>query len=189
MIAAAVGIITQQLNQHFRRAFDLNEDIAVASNILDQDGSVAQGVTNKLALFLVNIEKEAVANRHAVAPGATFDRVAVGSNPVFLNLYLMMAANFADYSEALKFISRTVGFFQRVPVLDHQNTPDLDQRIGRLALDIENLSIHDLSTLWGVLSGRYLPSVLYKVRLVVFDGDDVRGLVPRVVQPEPAVGR
>jgi hypothetical protein len=189
MIAAAVGIIAQQLNQHFRRTFDLNEDVVVASNILEQSGDIAQGANNKLLLFLVNIEKEAVANRHAVAGGGAFDRATVGSSPVFLNIYLMMAANFADYTESLKFISRAIGFFQRTPVLDHQNTPDLDQRIGRLALDIENLSIHDLSTLWGVLSGRYLPSILYKVRLLVVDGEDIRGLVPRVVQPEPAVGR
>jgi hypothetical protein len=189
MIAAAVGIVAQQLNQHFRRTFDLNEDVVIASNILEQDGNVAQGVNNKLLLFLINIEKESVANRQGAAAGGPFDRITVGSSPVFLNLYLMMAANFADYAESLKFISRAIAFFQRTPVLDHQNTPDLDQRIGRLALDIENLSIHDLSTLWGVLSGRYLPSILYKVRMVVVDGEDVRGLVPRVVQPEPAVGR
>ena len=79
-----------------------------------------------------------------------------------------------NYPEALKFISNTISFFQKNPVFDHQNTPELDEKIEKLTLAIENISLNDLSSLWGVLCGKYMPSVLYKVRMLTFDAVDIK---------------
>jgi len=146
--------------------------MVVMSNILDQSGNPAPN--NKLFVFLVNVEKETTISRQA--DFGSSERTASTYPPLFLNLYVMVAANFesSHYTEALKFLSHAVGFFQRQPVFDHQITPDLDTRIDKLALDIENLNVQDLSSLWGVLSGKYLPSILYKVRMVTFDSGDIR---------------
>lgn len=173
MIHSAVSHITSQLNQFLKRSFDLNEDVVVMSNILEQDGSLAPNVSNKLVVFLVNVEKETASSRPASFGG--FDRSASSYPPVFLNLYVMVAANFScsNYAEALKFLSNTISFFQRQPVFDHQITPELDRRITKLVLDIENLNFQDLSSLWGTLSGKYQPSILYKVRMVSFDSGDI----------------
>ena len=92
-----------------------------------------------------------------------------------------------NYLEVLKFISNTISFFQRQPLFDHQNTPGLDKRIDQLTMNIENLTMRDLSTLWGVLSGKYLPSVLYKVRMVAFDSGDVITQAPTVKDPRTLV--
>ncbi|MCB1830920.1 MAG: DUF4255 domain-containing protein, partial [Gammaproteobacteria bacterium] len=106
-----------------------------------------------------------------------------------LNLSLMFAANFSggNYPEALKGISATLRFFQMTPVLDHQNTPELDRRIDRLALEIENLDIQQLSNLWGILSTRYLPSVLYKVRMITIDADAVKSELHLINEPRPSI--
>lgn len=189
MIAAAIDHLRNRLNQFLRQSSDHGEDIAVLSHIVEQDGTVAQAGTNKLLLFLVNIEKETAAQRVPGSGSAAFDRAVLGSGPLFLNLYLMVAANFADYAESLKVISRAIEFFQRTPVFTPQNSPEMPPGLSRLALDIENLSVQDLSALWGALSGHYLPSVLYKVRMVVLDPNDVRAVVPVVRQPEPSMGR
>jgi hypothetical protein len=174
MIHAAVSHIANQLNQFLKRSFDLNEDVVVMSNILEQDGTLAPNISNKLVVFLVNVEKETASSLQAKPSG--FERSASTYPPVFLNLYVMIAGHFgaSNYAEALKFLSNTVSFFQRQPIFDHQLTPDMDKRIDKLVLDIENLNIQDLSSLWGVLSGKYLPSILYKVRMVSFDSGDVR---------------
>jgi hypothetical protein len=173
MIHAAVSHIASQLNQFLKRSFDLNEDVVVLSNIMEQDGTLAPNINNKLVVFLVNVEKETASSRPGNLGG--FERSASSYPPVFLNLYVMVAGNFgcSNYAEALKFLSNTVSFFQRQPVFDHQVTPELDKRINKLALDIENLNIQDLSSLWGILSGKYQPSILYKVRMVAFDSGDV----------------
>lgn len=181
MIDSAVNLLAGQLNQFLQRAFDLNEDVVVVSNILDQDGSVAPQVNNKLVAFLINIEKDStpVATKTRVA-GA--DRMVNTAPPLYLNLYVMIAGCFGgnNYSEALKFLSNTISFFQRKPVFDRQNTPDLDPRIEKLVLEVQNLSIDDLSNLWGVLSGRYLPSILYRVRMIAFDAGDAVAQTPTV---------
>jgi len=185
MIDSAVSHIASQLNQYLRRSFDLTEDVVVISNILEQDGSVASHIDNKLVVFLVNIEKDAVAHRQPDGNMVGGDRSVTSYPPIYLNLYLMFAGNFSsnNYLESLKFVSNTISFFQRRPVFDHQNTPDLDSRIDKLVMDIENVNITDLSNLWSVLSGRYLPSILYKVRLVALDSGDVITRAPTLKEP------
>jgi hypothetical protein len=187
MINSVVGHLAQQLNQFFKQAYDLNEDIVVISNLLEQDGAIASGVSNKLVMFLTNIEKDTVPFRQPLGGAETMDgRAVMTIPPLYLNLYVMIAANFsgANYAEALKFISNAIAYFQRNPVFDHRNAPDLDSRIEKLILEIENLSIQDLSNLWSILSGKYLPSILYKVRMVVMDREDIAGQAPLARQPE-----
>jgi len=188
MIDAAIGQIASQLNQALKRAYPGGEDLVVLSNLCEQDGNVAKNVDNKLVVFLVNIEREAVPCQ-STRSGGTGSRFAFGNEPVHLNLMVMFAANFSsgNYPDALKLIASTVSFFQGRSVFDHQNTPELDTRIAKLALEIENLSLPDLSNLWGVLSGKYLPSVLYRLRMVSIDADQVSSLAPRVARPETGV--
>lgn len=191
MIDAAITHIAGELNQHLKRSFDLTEDLVVISNILEQDGSVATHVNNKIVVSLVNIEKDAVPYRQKSAVNIGASRTLSSAQPVFFNLYLLFASCFvgSNYREGLKFISNTIGFFQSQPVFDRQNTPGLDKSIARLILDIENLNMHDLSGLWGMLSGRYLPSIMYKVRMVTYDSAVVSSQIPVVSRPEPSVNR
>lgn len=189
MIHAAVSHIANQLNQFLKRSFDLGEDVVVMSNILEQDGTPASNIANKLVVFLVNVERDAVAARQQ-GGGITLNGSIASNPPLFLNLYVMVAANFnsGNYPEALKFLSNAVSFFQRQRMFDHQSTPDLDRRINQLVLDVEDLNIQDLSSLWGVLSGKYLPSILYKVRMVTFDAGDVRSQLSPIKGYQPEVG-
>jgi hypothetical protein len=186
MIDSAISHISSQLNQFLRRSFELAEDIVVISNVMEQDGNVASHIDNKLVAFLVNIERDSVSYRKPNGSDIGGFQSASHFPPVCLNFYVMFAAHFSgnNYLESLKFLSYTIDFFQRQPIFDHQNTPDLDSRIEKLILGIENLDIRDLSNLWGVLSGKYLPSILYKVRMVTFDADDVRIQVPTVQEPQ-----
>lgn len=188
MIDSAITILAARLNQFLKRTFDLPEDIVVLSNILEQNGSVAPHVNNKLVMFLVNIEKDTTPARRD-SGHRSVDRHGLTHPPVHLNLYVMLAGHFtgSTYPEALKFISHAISFFQRQPVFDHQSSPDLDPRIDRLVLEIENLDLKDLSSLWSILSSKYLPSVLYKVRMVTFDAGDVVRHVPAVKEPQSVI--
>lgn len=191
MIDSAMTLVSSQLNQHLQRTFDLAEDVVVVSNILEQDGSLLSHVDNKLAMFLVNIEKDEFPHRRHPDGGTVgADRAVTGYTPVYLNLYVMFAGNFSggNYIESLKFISNTISYFQRRPVFDHDNTPDLDPRIEKLVLDIENLPITDLANLWGILSGKYMPSILYKMRMVGFDSGDVVTQIPAAKDAQISVG-
>ncbi|MCP5275673.1 MAG: DUF4255 domain-containing protein [Burkholderiales bacterium] len=189
MINLAVQLLATQLNQHLRRVYDLSEDMVVVSNLLDMDGSISPNINNKLVIYLTNIEKDSVSRR---SPGALEfgERAVQSSAGLHFNLYVMLTANFSgtNYAEALKFLSSTISFFQRNPLFTHQNTPDMDRRIEKLILDIENLSIQDLSNLWSALGGKYMPSILYRIRMVTFDAEEISGRQPVVTMPKPFVG-
>ncbi len=190
MIDAAIGHVATELNQYIRRTFSLSEDMVVISNLLEQDGALSVQVNNKLALFLVNIEKDTTPQQVAPSFGPGAERLVESTPPLHLNLYLVIAGNFSgsNYTEGLKFISAAVSFFQRQPMMDQNTTPGLDRRIARLMFDIENTSMQDLSSMWGMLSGKYLPSVLYKVRMVTFDAGDIERQSSRLQKTSFAVG-
>jgi hypothetical protein len=175
MIDSALSQLADQLNEHLRRRFHLSEDLAVLSNLHEQNGALVPLVNNKLVLFLAGVERDTVAYRASFGQGQGLSAHLSMPEPIYLNLLMMCAANFSgsNYPEALKFLSGAIGFFQSKPVLDHQNSPDLDERLERLILNIENLSSSEMHSLWGIHSGRYLPSVLYRVRMVSVDGQHI----------------
>lgn len=184
LIYAAIFHITQQLNQHLKRTFDLTEDSVVISNIVEQDGTVAASAANKLVASLINIEKDTTPSHFQSKPRTAGRLSEISSPPVHINLYVLFAGNFngKNYGEALKFLSNTIDYFQRNPFFTQSNSPELDPRIAKLTLDIENLNIKDLSSLWSVLSGKYLPSILYKIRMVTFDARDISSRIPKLME-------
>src|SRR4051794_13127707 len=95
MIYAAVSHLAAQLNQFLKRTYELAEDIVVVSNLQEQDGGATPHVNNKLVVFLANVERDTVPRQ---APGNVASGVGsffVGSTPIYLNLYVVVAANFS----------------------------------------------------------------------------------------------
>jgi hypothetical protein len=186
MIYTAIVHITGQLNQNLKRSFNLNEDIVAVANITEQDGTVTVNTANKIVASLVNVERETTPGCRPPAASSGNLPTVESYPPIHTNLYVLFAGNFSgnNYVESLKFLSATISFFQRNPLFTSQNSPDLDQRIDRIALEIENLNFKDLSSLWTVLSGKYLPSVLYKIRMITFDGREIVGRAPRIIETE-----
>ncbi|MBX3630925.1 MAG: DUF4255 domain-containing protein [Nitrosomonas sp.] len=188
MINLAIQLLAEQLDQHLRRIYDLTEDTVAVSNLLEMDGSVVPNINNKLVMFLANIEKDSVSRQAGAQEWG--ERITQHNAALNFNLYVMMTANFPgnNYPEALKFLSSTISYFQRHPVFNHQTTPEMDKRIGKLVLDVENLSIQDLSNLWSSLGGKYMPSILYRIRMVTFDSDEIISRQPVVTMPKPFIG-
>lgn len=190
LIHAAIQHLASQLNAYLKRTNNLTEDIVVVSSLVEPDGSTATHTNNKLVMFLTNIEKDTIPQSSPSRAEGFDGRRLVPSKTLFLNLYVMLAANFngANYPEALKFISRATGFFQLQPVFDKHSTPDLDSRIEKLVINIENLNTQDLSNLWGLLGGKYLPSVYYRVRMIAMTPAAIVGQEPVSSRPESTAG-
>jgi hypothetical protein len=188
MIDVAISHVAAQLNQSLRSRFGVAEDLVAISSLLEQDGSVVPEVANKVVAFLVNVERETLPYRVGGHSGGA-GRSVVTNAPVYLNLLVMFAANFGgrNYAEALKFLSGTIGFFQARPAFDPQSSPGLDPRIDKLTLEIENLNTADLSNLWGIFGGKYLPSILYRMRMVTIDEGRVTGQDTPILRPRTAV--
>ena len=72
----------------------------------------------------------------------------------------------------------SVGFFQAKNVFTNDNTPALaaeDPNIKKLILEFYSYSFEQMYNFWSVLGTKYLPSVLYKVRLLKIQEDIVVG--------------
>ncbi len=186
MIYEGVSAIASQLNQSLRRGFQLDEDLLVVSNLTEPDGSLVTQAANRLVMFLVNIERDATAYQPSGYTAGGGSRFGLSQPAMHINVYVMFAATFSgtSYPEALKFISHTMAFFQGKPLFDRGNSPELDSRIERLVMEMENLSINDLSNLWGILRGTYLPSVLYRMRMLTIDAGALTAQVPFARQPD-----
>jgi hypothetical protein len=173
MIYSVLNSVCDSLNQYLRNRFALAEDKVILSSIVNQDGSVAVTESDKLIITLVNIQQERISSR---GPSSVNGVQA----PVNINLFIMISAYFGEnnYPEALKFLSAILSFFQGSKVMTHYNTPDLDPLIDKLTFEIENQDLQSQSHLWGMLGGKYLPSILYKVRMVSIQEGNFSGDVP-----------
>jgi hypothetical protein len=139
MIDKVLSLILDELNVFLTARFAGSELRAVLSDFVQQDGTPPPQIENKLVLSLVNIERETALN---------------------LNLYLRVAANFgANYIESLQFLSAALEFFQERPVF---TAPGME----RLNVQMINLTIQDLHSLWSISGSKYLPSAFYKLRMV-----------------------
>ena len=97
-----------------------------------------------------------------------------------LPIYILISANFQDklvsdssddYVEGLKQLSHIISFFQAKNVFTQDNSPALakyDPDIQKLVVELYSYSFEQLYNFWSVVGTKYLPSVLYKVRVISF---------------------
>lgn len=123
--------------------------------------------------LLVNIEQEntlrpADPYRRTLADGAIL-RV---QPEIRLNLYVLFVASFKQYEQGLDYLSLIIHYFQAHRVLDHQNAPNLSDRIDSLILELVTLPTSEQNEIWSSLRTAYRPSVMYRVRMVVLGDED-----------------
>jgi hypothetical protein len=92
--------------------------------------------------------------------------------PVPLHLYVLFAARFDDYLDSLQSVSLIVRFFQKHRVIDHASMPALSDKIEKLTCELVTIPITERNQVWEMLNTAYQPSLLYKIRMVVFHDDD-----------------
>lgn len=180
MIYEALLCLTEDVNEYFRSKLKINEDKLMLSGIVNQDGTVASQGENKILLTLLNVEKETIGKSNATREGAkTTPNTSPGMN---INLYIIFSAYFggANYGESLRFLSFIIGYLQIKSVFTRSNTPKMDERIGKLIFEMENLSIEKLNNVWATLGAKYMPSVMYKVRMLTFDDAVIREFRPPI---------
>lgn len=142
----------------------------------DTRDSVLHFPDNQITLLLVNLEEDTSLR----APDLHSTRDANGvtrriSPDLRINLYVLFVAYYADYTHALAAISHVIDHFQSHRILDRQNTPLLSERVERLHLEIVTLPFDAQNRLWRSLGQTYRPSVMYRVRLLVFRDQDSPG--------------
>ncbi len=147
-------------------------DISKHEKENDSDGN--DSIENNIVLTLVNIEEEnSLKNNYPIRQE---DTAFITQKPtLYLNLYLLFTANFTVYEESLKHLGYVLQFFQK------ENKISFTDTFGNtynLLFSLHNIGFENMNNLWMVLGNRYIPSVIYKVRLVfIQEAPPVRGTV------------
>jgi Pvc16 N-terminal domain len=188
MIDKAMAFIIAELNNVLLARFQSNENLAVLSSVSNPDGTLPSGIENKIVVTLINVERDPSANSGTWPVRPLNEGFARTSPPLSLNLLVMVTASFAsNYSEALRFLGSVMGFFQAKPSFNAQNSPAFPAEMERLSMELVNLSIQEINNVWAILGAKYMPSVVYKMRMLVLQESWIGERIPAITAPDTRV--
>jgi len=179
MIDQALKFICNQADAFLRQKLDPenhNPFLDLANIAVNPSGeNSAGGLKNGSFLSLVNIQEERMLKNPE-----NFSRAMDGSvlyrNPrIYLNLYILFSVNLSSYEESLKQLSVIIRFFQFKNVFTPLSDPSLPSGIEKLILTLHTLSFQEQNNLWAILGSKYLPSVLYQMRVLPLSEEFNRG--------------
>jgi hypothetical protein len=88
------------------------------------------------------------------------------SQPAYLNLYVMISANRVTYVNALANISKVIEVFQTNNVLEYNDPNENTENDFKFRIELHSIPFDQLSYIWGLLGGKVMPSVLYKISVI-----------------------
>jgi hypothetical protein len=185
MIDQALSFIRDELNLYLNTAIPMTgNDRVVASNIVQQE--VGEGSTsgltdmkdNSIIFSLINIEEERVFKDQTPYSRTGSGNIQFQEPDLKLNLYMIFAAHFDDYLTGIKNLSAVLSFFQANRVFTTEKYPNLAPALRRLVVDLHTFSLSQSFEFWQSLGGSFLPSVTYKMRMIILQEDLVQGSAP-----------
>ena len=177
MIHVVLSSIAATLNEFIKNELNLQEDVVVLANAVNISGNLSAEIDNKLCLFLHHIEEERVIRN------GSYQAFAGMNPPKHFNLYLMFVANFPEpnYIESLRYISLVLEFFQGTQVFNASNLPQLSSNVDKLSFEFVNLTFDELNSAWALMGLKYMPSAMYKLKLLTFTNNLIREEVTSVL--------
>ena len=166
MIEPMLTHLANTLNEFLKsRGSSFQSQLADIAKV--EHGNNENDLQNRILITLANIEEENVLKNN-------YPERKVGSNIIkersilYLNLYILLTANFQDYPEALRQMGFALQFFQYNNKLSEHFD---DGSSFESFFTLHNIGFENLNNLWTVMGGKYLPSVMYKARLAIIQSD------------------
>jgi hypothetical protein len=178
VIDLALKLITDRLNAHLSALFSVSEELVAIGPLSDAEGKPTAESRNRLTLFVTNIAHDTMPRSGLQRGGQSVDR----QPPVHLDIYFMLASGHDPeiYGEGLKLLSAALMYFQANPVMTPRSVPEMPAGLSQLSIEIANLQAQEVGQLWGNLGGRYVPSVMFKLRSVMIDARAVASVTPLI---------
>ena len=178
MIDKVAEYIVKELNSYFKLLSSHNADIVKAANLFDLAGGVNQRNEKKLIVSVVNIEQDPTYHSLEI-----YQKDAEGNNQlvkpeVKINVYFLMIPIFQSYRLSLDTISQVIAFFQ------HRKSFDIpkpnESSTNHVVFEMVSMSFEQQNHLWGMLGGKYFPSVMYKAGILDIRDERAEYIVPSV---------
>lgn len=176
MINETLKFISDEVNTYLSLKLGINTDprlvLGNISRAMDNDTTGTNSLSNKAILSLVNVEEDRIAKQQE-SYVKTDSGITYKNPPTPLNLYILFAVNRTEYTDSLKWLAYIIQFFQYQNVFTPISHPALDAGIEKLIVDLYTLNFEQINHLWSTMGGKYIPSVLYKVRQISINEDAV----------------
>jgi hypothetical protein len=165
MLDAALSFMVKELNGYLlARTGDAFGDAQLVRPV-DDNGRWAIP-EDHIGVALLNVDEERVMKAQLPEMMYLNGRQVMLEPELKLNLEVLFAANFKQYPQALKYLSRVLTFFQSHPRFTRDEYPGLDPSIEALIPELRSMAFEQLNQLWAFVGGKQLPSVVYRIRMV-----------------------
>jgi len=177
MINAALDFFSKEINGYLNHVANTTDDEFIVVSSIVLDGKLA--IPDKtMGITLMNIEEDRALKDQRVTVKNMFGDIETRNPDIYLNLYVLISANFTsagtesptlDYLEGLKRLSQVIAFFQGKNVFTQANSPllaTIDKNIERLSAELFSFNFEQMNHFWSIIGHSYLPSVLYKIRMI-----------------------
>lgn len=130
-----------------------------------------------VSILLIKLEQENVLHAPNIyqrtLPDGTIKKV---QPEIRLNLYVLFVAHYQQYEDSLRNLSAIIQYFQNHRVITEHDSPTLDENIEQLLIELITPSFSEQNEIWGSLRAPYHPSVLYKIKTLIFEDQAGAGL-------------
>ncbi len=168
MLDLALEFIRDELNGFISARTGSDQETVVLSRFpSDNNNNRYAFDEDKLGMTVINLEEERTVKSQLPTHAYVNGQHVVREPDIKINVHTLIGANYQQYDEALKFISLVLVFFQSHPVFTPTDYPALDPRIERLAAELQSPTYEQLNQIWGFVGAKQLPSVIYRIRMVV----------------------
>lgn len=168
MIHAVLEVLKDKLNEYFQIKTAAEGDLV---RFIDSGNNDPVSFTNNaITPFLMNVSEDRVFRNPDQFSGYTHQGIRTQANPdIRIELLVLFVSKFSDYSQALNVLSLVIKYFQANRIFDQYHTPNLaDEGIDKLILELVSLPLEEQNQVWHALNTSYLPSVLYRIRILKF---------------------
>lgn len=174
MISESLTFLATEINKFLNQKMGATTDPRLVLGNITKAADVEGGkdaIGSKIILSLVNVEEDKVAKINENFT-KTETSVIYKNPPIFVNLYILIASNLSGYNDSLKAIAYIMQFFQSQNFFTPLTHPGLDNRITQMNVDLFSLNFEQINHIWSTLGGKYLPSVMYKLRQLKIEDED-----------------
>ncbi|WP_296702037.1 DUF4255 domain-containing protein [Algoriphagus sp.] len=188
VLSAVVGLVNDQIG-------NVEPEVILGNlSLLDSSQQGAESnITDRVVVSVINIQEES-SLRNNPANKQIYDTVGlprgVSRNPgIYLNVFVLIGANKEQYNIGLQRISQVISFFQANSIFTETHIPGLTNfGLDKILFELYSTSFEELNQLWGIMGGKYIPSVVYKMRLAYFSSIDEGMEIPLVKSIESQFG-
>lgn len=162
-------------------------------SIVHPNGTIDITDTSHVTIMLVGVDEERREGKRPQYIPTADNQLLKLNPPVEIDLYALFVAGNKDYPTALRDLSDVLAFFQANPVFDAARFPALNasvsdadkkpwQLVSRLSFSLLSLTFEQQNNLWAMLGSKYIPSVVYRMKMLTIFETRSQEKVPVIVE-------